>query len=56
MAMVESPHIIYTQATQLLEEGRNKDAYTSFLSVVELSLKQLYGVNWYIIVRRYYIK
>lgn len=36
----------YTTATQLLEQGKTKDAYAAFLSVVELSTQQLYGVKF----------
>ncbi|KAF1798761.1 ras guanine nucleotide exchange factor domain-containing protein [Mucor lusitanicus] len=36
----------YTTATQLLEQGKAKDAYAAFLSVVELSTQQLYGVKF----------
>ncbi|CAO3625354.1 unnamed protein product [Mucor fragilis] len=38
--------INYTAATQLLEQGKAKDAYAAFLSVVELSTQQLYGVKF----------
>ncbi|KAI9485820.1 MAG: ras guanine nucleotide exchange factor domain-containing protein [Benjaminiella poitrasii] len=36
----------YTNATQLLQQGRAKDAYSTFLSVVELSTQQLHGVKF----------
>ncbi|KAI8646430.1 ras guanine nucleotide exchange factor domain-containing protein [Parasitella parasitica] len=36
----------YTNATQLLEQGKAKDAYAAFLSIVELSTQQLYGVKF----------
>ncbi|KAG1077119.1 hypothetical protein G6F42_025057 [Rhizopus arrhizus] len=41
-----SSTINYTTATQLLEQGKAKDAYAAFLSVVELSTQQLYGVKF----------
>ncbi|KAI7892014.1 ras guanine nucleotide exchange factor domain-containing protein [Mucor mucedo] len=36
----------YTNATELLEQGKDKDAYAAFLSVVELSTQQLHGVKF----------
>ncbi|KAI8074020.1 hypothetical protein BC940DRAFT_363952 [Gongronella butleri] len=46
MTTVQNPHDAYMHAAQLLDEGQIKDAYLSFLSVVELSTKQLYGVKF----------
>ncbi|GAA5799677.1 ras guanine nucleotide exchange factor domain-containing protein [Helicostylum pulchrum] len=36
----------YTSATELLEQGKRKDAYAAFLSVAELSTQQLHGVKF----------
>ncbi|KAI8082811.1 ras guanine nucleotide exchange factor domain-containing protein [Halteromyces radiatus] len=46
MTSIQTPHDAYMHAAQLLDEGRVKDAYLSFLSVVELSTKQLHGVKF----------
>ncbi|ORX62583.1 ras GEF [Hesseltinella vesiculosa] len=44
--MSDNPHVAFMHAAQLLDEGLIKDAYVTFLSVVELSAKQLYGVKF----------
>lgn len=36
----------YTNATQLLEQGKDRDAYAAFLSVVESSTQQLHEVKF----------
>ncbi|KAI8975974.1 ras guanine nucleotide exchange factor domain-containing protein [Pilobolus umbonatus] len=44
--LYQTPNDHYTTANTLLEEGKIKDAYSAFLSVVELTTQQLYKVKF----------